>query len=168
MSRQRLAPGSLRAYMATMVFRNSPFFRDVAPRRAIAEVIAYVREPRAYRRTFLLLACIPFALLFTGFYLDGLAKNVPPPPTIIYVESWPLSRSLAEVKAAQIERQAAKDAALARRAELYRTLGQSLGMDTEKLEREAVAIREKARSDARTGVRDAGQPSVGTPPEPRP
>ena len=158
--------------MGAMHFRNSPFFRDVAPRRALGEAIAYIREPRAYRRTFLLLACVPFAVIFAGFYLDGLAKNVPPPPTIIYVESWPLDRSLEEVKAAQIERQAAKEAALARRAELYRTLGQSLGMDTEKLEREALAIREQARAQARTGVRDdtapAPPPPAASAPEPRP
>jgi hypothetical protein len=135
-----------------MTFRNSLFFRDVRPRHAAAELIAYLREPRAYRRTFLLLSCIPFALLFAGFYLDALAKNVPPPQRVIYVESWAGDRSRDESRAANLTRQAAKDAAMERRADAYRSIGGALGLDVARIDREARAIREKARAEARTGV----------------
>lgn len=147
-----------------MIFRNSMMFRDARPRQAAGDLIAYLREPRAYRRTFLLASCIPFALLFAGFYLDARAKNVPRPQQVIYVESWSLDRRIDDIKADQTIRQAAKDAAMERRAGAYRDIGAAMGLDVERIDREAKAIREKAQEQARTNVRT--EPAASPTPAP--
>ena len=71
-------------------------------------------------------------------------ERKPPPPTVTYFESWPADRSLAETKAAIAERQKLKDALMEKQRQSYKALGRAVGMDVEKIEREANALRRQA------------------------
>lgn len=124
------------------------FFRDVSPRRGVVDLFRYVRQDRPHRTLFLLAASVPFLFILAGFALDAQRLSKPPPPTVTYVESWSLDRTDEEIMADQAVRQGIKDRALAKRQEAYRVLGHSLGMDMEKVEADAKAIREKSEQDA--------------------
>ena len=52
-------------------------------------------------------------------------------------ELWPATRSIEESKAAIAERQKVKDAMRAREKEAYKAFGRAVGMDVDRIEREA-------------------------------
>jgi hypothetical protein len=68
-------------------------------------------------------------------------KAKPPPRTITYFESWPASRTLEESQEWIAERQKKKDEARLREKEAYKAFGRAVGMDVERIEREAAAER---------------------------
>jgi len=127
------------------------FFKDVSFGGAGGDLLAYLREKRDHSWFFWLLACIPPAALITSFELDSAKKTTPPPPTPIYIKSWPADRSIEETQAAQAELQARKDEIARQRRESYKALGRATGIDVDKIEREAAAERaamERANSGA--------------------
>ena len=73
---------------------------------------------------------------------------------IIYVESWPATRTIEESKAAIAERQKLKDEMIAREKEAYKAFGRAAGMDVDRIEREAIA--ERAAQTAAPEKQDAG------------
>ena len=85
------------------------FYRDVSFRSAGTDLIGFLRTPGQHSPWLFLAACVPTAIIIYTFYLDTLEKAKPPPPTVTYFESWPLTRTLAESKAAIAERQKVKD-----------------------------------------------------------
>lgn len=141
----------------------------VSPSSAIGDLIAVWRGQTVKQRFWLLLAaCMPAALIIGGIIQDVAKKSVPPPPEIIYVESWRLDRSMEEILADQKERQRLREIRQAEVRERYKALGRATGMDVEAIEREAEA--EKAAREAEKAKSDAAKtaPSPAKPETPAP
>lgn len=134
------------------------FYRDVSFRSAGTDLIGFLRTPGQHSPWVFLAACVPTAIIIYTFYLDTLEKAKPPPPTVTYFESWPLTRTLAESKAAIAERQKVKDEMIRREKEAYKAFGRAVGMDVDRIEREAEAERAAKRAKAYAGE-VAGQPN---------
>jgi hypothetical protein len=115
------------------------FFKDISPRRAAADLIAFLRADRPYKWFLLVAACVPPILIYLTIAMDFKALNVAPPPTVTYFESWPADRSIEESKAAIAARQIQKDAMLEAQRQRYKAMGRASGMDVERIEREAMA-----------------------------
>ena len=125
------------------------FFRDVSFRNAGSDLVGFLRAPGEHKPALFLAACVPTAIIMYTFYLVGLDKAKPPPPTVTYFESWPATRTIEESKAAITERQKKKDELILREKEAYKAFGRAVGMDVERIEREAKAEQaaKKARED---------------------
>jgi hypothetical protein len=117
------------------------FFRDVSFRNAGSDLISFLRMSDRHSLPLLLAACVPTAIIIYTFYLDGMEKAKPPPPSVTYFESWPATRTIEESKAAITERQKLKDKFLKEQKEAYKAFGRAVGMDVERIEREANAER---------------------------
>jgi len=113
------------------------FFKDVSFRNARTDLIGLLRNTGKHSPWLFLAACMPTAIIIYTFYIDTLVKGTPPPREIIYVESWPANRTLAETKAAIAERQQRKDEMRVREKEAYKAFGRAVGMDVDKIDREA-------------------------------
>ena len=113
------------------------FFKDVSFRNARTDLIGFLRNTGKHSPWLFLAACMPTAIIIYTFYIDALVKGTPPPREIIYVESWPANRTLAETKAAIAERQQRKDQMRVREKEAYKAFGRAVGMDVDKIDREA-------------------------------
>jgi hypothetical protein len=126
------------------------FFRDVSFRNAGSDLIGFLRAPGEHKPVLFLAACVPTAIIMYTFYLDGLDKAKPPPPTVTYFESWPATRTIEESKAAIAERQKKKDELILREQEAYKAFGRAVGMDVDRIEREAKAEQaaKKTREDS--------------------
>lgn len=122
------------------------FFKDVSLRTAGSDLIGFLRTSGNHSPWLFLAACVPTAIIIYTFYLDTLEKAKPPPREIIYVESWPLTRSLEESRAFIAERQKRKDEMIAREKEAYKAFGRAVGMDVDRIEREAEAERAAQRN----------------------
>lgn len=124
------------------------FFKDVSFRSAGTDLITFLRTPGQHNVWLFLAACVPTAIIMYTFYLDTLEKAKPPPPTVTYFESWPATRSIEESKAAIAERQKLKDKMLEREREAYKAFGRAVGMDVERIEREARAEQAESKAGA--------------------
>jgi len=113
------------------------FFKDVSFRNARTDLIGFLRTTGKHSPWLFLAACMPTAIIIYTFYIDALVKATPPPREIIYVESWHATRTLAETKAAIAERQQRKDQMRVREKEAYKAFGRAVGMDVDKIDREA-------------------------------
>jgi hypothetical protein len=116
-----------------------PFFKDVSFRAAGSDLVGFLRTSGNHSPWLFLAACVPTAIIMYTFYLDSLEKAKPPLPTVTYFESWPATRSIEESKAWIAERQKKKDEFRAREKEAYKAFGRAVGMDVERIEREAKA-----------------------------
>lgn len=126
------------------------FFKDVNFGAAGGDLISYLRAPVQYKPLIMLASCVPPALIVGAFYLDIRDKATPGPPEIIYFESWPLTRTIEESRAANIENQKKIDAQRAAEKEAYMALGRATGIDVDKINREVEADQaaEKVKRDA--------------------
>jgi hypothetical protein len=116
------------------------FFKDVSLRSAGSDLIGFLRSGQHNAGLFIA-ACVPTALIIWMFYQDSLDKAKPPPPTVTYFESWPATRTLEESKAWIAEREKRKDEMRQREKDAYKAFGRAVGMDVERIEREAAAER---------------------------
>ena len=123
------------------------FFKDVSVRSAGSDLIEFLRTPGRHNPWIFLAACVPTAIIIYTFYLDSLDKAKPPPPTVTYFESWPADRTIEQSKAAIAERQKVKDEYIRREKDAYKAFGRAVGMDVDRIEREALA--EQAAKKAR-------------------
>lgn len=125
------------------------FFKDVSLRSAGSDLISFLGSSGSHSPWLFLAACLPPAIIVYTFYLDSMEKSKPPPPTVTYFESWPADRSIEESKAWIAERQKRKDELLRREREAYKAFGRAVGMDVERIEREAAEERaaEKAKAE---------------------
>ena len=130
------------------------FFKDVSLRNAGTDLINFFRTTGTHSPWLFLAACVPTAIIIYTFYIDTLEKAKPPPPTVTYFESWPVTRTIEESKAAIAEHQKRKDEMRAREKEAYKAFGRAVGMDVEKIEREAQL--ERAQKDAQAKDTAAG------------
>lgn len=105
--RAGLAPQAPRAYLPGMAF-----FSRFAPLRAYRDLRFFLASRQPYELGFLALA-----MGVTSFFVYAFARDSYAEPTyrpdIIYVEQYTLSRTDAEIRAAQKVNQAAKDRRLA-------------------------------------------------------
>lgn len=113
------------------------FFKDVSFRSAGSDLMGFLRTSGSHSPWLFLAACVPTAIIMYTFYTDAMEKATPPPREIIYVESWPATRTLEESRTAIAERQKMKDEMRAREKEAYKAFGRAVGMDVDKIEREA-------------------------------
>ena len=123
------------------------FFKDVSLRSAGSDLIGFLRSGQ-HNALLFVAACIPTAVIIGMFYMDSQNKGKPPPPTITYFESWPATRTLEESQAWIAERQKKKDEFKLREKEAYKAFGRAVGMDVERIEREAAADRAAAEAAA--------------------
>lgn len=123
------------------------FFKDVSFRSAGSDLVGFLRTSGNHSPWLFLAACVPTAIIIYTFYIDTLEKAKPPPRTVTYFESWPATRTIEESKAAIAERQKLKDQMIAREKEAYKAFGRAVGMDVDRIEREAKA--EQAAKKAR-------------------
>lgn len=128
------------------------FFKDVSFKGATSDLILFLKTPRQHRWLLVILACAPPAFIVTLFNLDVLRISVPGPPEVIYIESWPASRSIKEIVASNLARQKLEDEQQARVREAYKALGRASGMDVERIEREAEEARAKKAEAAKAAV----------------
>ena len=134
----------------------------VSPSSAIGDLIDVWRGQTVTQRFWLLTAaCMPAALIIGGIIQDVARKSVPPPPEVIYVESWSLDRSMEEILADQKERQRLREIKEAEVRERYKALGRATGMDVDKIEREAMA--KKAAREAEKAKAAAAKPDTPAP-----
>jgi hypothetical protein len=85
-----------------------PLPRPASPRALWADIRDFTSERRPHQWVALALAiAIPVGIVIV-FILDG-QTNILPGPQIIYVESWPASRTDAQIKAEQKIDQAARE-----------------------------------------------------------
>ncbi len=135
----------------------------VNPKSAIGDLIDVWRGQTVTQRFWLLTAaCMPAALIIGGIIQDVARKSVPPPPEIIYVESWRLDRPMEQILAEQKERQRLRAIRQAEVRERYKAIGRASGMDVDAIEREAKAdeaVRNAAEAEAETG-KSAASPSA--------
>ncbi len=102
-----------------------PLPRPASPPALWADLRAFASERRPHHWVAAALAvAMPVAIIFL-FILDG-RTNILPGPQLIYVESWPASRTDAEIKALQKIDQAARDKALKERQEMFKRHDQQL------------------------------------------
>ena len=113
------------------------FFKDVSVRSAGTDLIRFLRTSGAHSPWLFLAACVPTAIIIYTFYIDSMQKATPPPREIIYIESWPATRSIEESKASIAEHQERKDEMRVREKEAYKAFGRAVGMDVDRIEREA-------------------------------
>ncbi|MEY3633594.1 MAG: hypothetical protein RLZZ61_4 [Pseudomonadota bacterium] len=133
------------------------FFKDVSFRNAGNDLVGFLRTSGRHSPWLFLAAWLPTAIIIYTFYLDSIEKGTPPPREIIYVESWPATRSLDETKAAIAERQKRKDEIRAREKEAYKAFGRAVGMDVDKIDREAQSAQEAKKAVAAPASAGAGQ-----------
>ncbi len=134
--------------------------RDISPTESFGDLVSYLRADRPYKYPLFLAACVPTAIIMYTFYIDARDKAQPPPPEVIYFESWPLTRSLEESKAAIAKDGIEKTKHLEAVRQIYKDLGRATGMDVDKIEREAIAER-KAKAVAKIEAEKA--PPSGAP-----
>jgi hypothetical protein len=102
-----------------------PLPRPASPRALWADLRAFTSERRPHQWVAAALAvAIPIGILVL-FVLDG-RTNILPGPQLIYVESWPASRTDAEIKAQQKIDQAARDKANKERQAQFKRLDDKL------------------------------------------
>jgi hypothetical protein len=133
------------------------FFKDVSFGNAGRDLVGFLRTSGSHSPWLFLAACVPTAIIIYTFYLDSVTKATPPPREIIYIESWPATRSLEESKAAIAERQKLKDEMRAREKEAYKAFGRAVGMDVDKIEREAQSAQAAKKTAADSSSAGAGQ-----------
>lgn len=103
------------------------FPRPSSPRAVWADLRAFVAAQDRYKIGFGVLALLMPLLIVTGFYFDSNIK--PPPIGTIYVESWPATRTDAEIKAQQTIDQAKRDAQREKKRQEYQRLADQLGIE---------------------------------------
>ena len=144
------------------------FISQVSPRKAYADLRLFLSQEQPFKLLFLALALIPAIGLVVALILDAKAKSAPLPPEVIYVESWPIDRSMAVIMKEREERRIARAEREAKVKSNYKALGRAVGMDVEEIEAEAAAERaETAQTGAQT---DAATParSGSAAPDPAP
>ena len=134
--------------------------RDISPTESVGDLIAYLRADRPYKYPLFLVALAPTAVMMYAFYADARDTATPPPPAVTYFESWPLTRTIEESKAAIAKDGIEKTKHLEEVRQMYKDLGRATGMDVDKIEREAFAERkaQEAAKAAAEKTTPVGQP----------
>lgn len=97
---------------------------------AIGDFWNYLKEDRPHKWTSMALAITIVGVVLYQVYASLIQP--PPPREIIYVESWPITRSQAEVEADWQKRAIEANEQNAQRRAAYRSVADALGIDYEK------------------------------------
>ncbi|MGH6658985.1 MAG: hypothetical protein ACREBP_08190 [Sphingomicrobium sp.] len=98
-----------------------------SPRAAFADLRAFMRQRSREQRIGAALAILVTTIIVIIFLVDP-QINTAPPPQIIYVESYSVNRTDAEIIADQKKDQAAREAAAKERQEQFQKLENRLGI----------------------------------------
>lgn len=101
------------------------FPRPAHPRVLIEDIRAFARHRSPYQWGGLAVAIIMPVLIIAGFY-DDTSHGIMPGPQLVYVQSWPASRTDAEIKAQQKIDEAKREAAQKERQRQYQKLDTEL------------------------------------------
>ncbi len=121
--RHKLALGCASAYIRLM----SWFPRPVGPRAAFKDLAAFMRQRGREKGIAAALAVLVTAIIVVEFLVDS-KMNTAPPPRVVYVDSWSLNRTDAEIIAEQKEHQAQREAASREKQRQFQKLEERLGM----------------------------------------
>ena len=113
------------------------FLSQANPKKAYADLRFFLSQERPFKLLFFTMALVPAIGLVVALIIDAHEKSAPPPPEIIYVESWPIDRSMAVIMKEREERRIREEAHAEQVRENYKSLGRMVGMDVEKIEAEA-------------------------------
>ena len=120
----RLARGAVGPYLGIM----SWFPRPAAPKALWADMRAFAAERSRYQWAGMAVALIMPLVIVVGFFYDS-SHNPPEAPQIIYVQSWPASRTDAQIIADQKKDMADKLAAQKEQQRQYQRLEKRFGID---------------------------------------
>ncbi|HWL47057.1 MAG TPA: hypothetical protein VNQ31_05005 [Sphingomonadaceae bacterium] len=118
-----LVSGAPRLYLGGMAI----FPRPATPKALWQDVRAFVAQRQRHELVFGVLSVAITAAIVFAFYVDSRVK--PPPPEPVFVQSWPESRSDAEIIAQQKIDQARRDAKAAKRQAAFQRLADRLGIE---------------------------------------
>lgn len=94
------------------------FLRLFSPLRAFRDLRSYLQQRQPYELGFMFLAFAITVTLIGMFIIDSRVQVPPKEPEIIYVESWSLNRTDAEIAAAAKVNEAKKKAAAEKLAKM--------------------------------------------------
>ena len=129
------------------LFKRSGYWQHVRPIGMIADFREVWKQAGGNRwRIAAMAAACTFGVFYVMANQGGRAPH--PPPEVTYITSWRADRTDAEIRESNIRNQKIKELLAAEQAqrdeqvkEIYRTLGEMSGMDTQKIEAEAAAER---------------------------
>ena len=104
------------------------FPRPVGPRAALRDLMAFARHGSYEQRIGAALSVLVTIIIVILFFVDS-KINTAPPPQVVYVDSWGLNRTDAEIVEQQKKDQAAKEAAAGERQRQFQKLEKQLGID---------------------------------------
>lgn len=103
------------------------FPRPSSPRAAFADLRAFMRQRSREQRIGAALSILVTTIIVIVFFVDS-QINTAPPPQIVYVESWSMNRTDAEIIEQQKKDQAERDAAIKERQRQFQALENKFGM----------------------------------------
>jgi|KBSSwiStaDraftv2_1062776.scaffolds.fasta_scaffold1479949_2 hypothetical protein len=109
-----------------LIYQTMAFPRPSSPATAWRDLRAFLGQQERHKFLFALIAIAMPALIVAGFYVDSRPDK--PKAQIIYVQSWPATRSDDEIKKQQKIDQAKKNEAMAQRRRQYQKLEKQLGI----------------------------------------
>ncbi len=115
------------------------FWKDVSPRRALADLNRVIIDNRGRHLLPALLAIAVTSVLIGGFVLAGSAGLAPVGQDVVYVESWSADRTEEQILRDRWEIQCEKDRRRAQVQGAYVALGRATGIDTREAEAQAEA-----------------------------
>jgi hypothetical protein len=101
------------------------FPRPATPKALIADLKLFASQRSRYQWAGLVVAIVMPVLIVAGFWHDA-SHGIAPGPQLIYVESWPASRTDEQIKAQQKIDQAKREAALKERQRQFQKLDKDL------------------------------------------
>ena len=103
------------------------FPRPSLPRTVWADFKALLRQQERHKILIAAISLLMPMIIVWGFYLDS--RTDPPKAQIIYVQSWPSSRTDAEIERQNIADQKIRDAAIRAKQRDYQKVADKLGID---------------------------------------
>lgn len=103
------------------------FPRPSSPRAAFADLRAFLRQRSREQRIGAALSLLVTTIIVIIFFVDS-KINTAPPAEVVYVESWSMNRTDAEIIEQQKQDQAAREAALKERQRQFQELENKFGM----------------------------------------
>ena len=126
----------------------SEFFQNVSPRRAVVEMWKVLGAPSEFRLPALVMAAIVTGSIFWFMVHEG-GQALPPPPKVLYFNSWRADRTDKDIIAGNIK--AAREAKAEAQAEettaedirqMYKKVGAATGLDTNAMYKQGKAERD--------------------------
>jgi len=102
--------------------------RPASPRALWSDLKSFLRQRSRYQTMGAVVAVAMPLIILVGFYYDS-KTNIMPGEQIVYVKSWPSTRTDAEIIAQQKIDQERREKALAEQQRQFKELGKRLGME---------------------------------------